>query len=294
MQKKNESKRQQARHLLKTADLALALSLEAIRGELGAFDARLHEEGRPYLGQIDCAANVRRLTDGSLCLTEAGREAFGGDSGPRVQDAISFRAAPQTHGGVRDMIGRLDEILDGNGPGLLLTLSLDTASIALADLATISERRSFRLNDSGLSYGLPSNLAASSSGVNHGFPVLQAVATALTAEAKRLAVPSAALGLSGETALIASWERLGEIADLLEGVLTVEILMACQAMDLVFAKAPELQAGHGTTEALRRLRKKVPFASCDRFFRDDLEKTQQLVARGDLLDAAEAAVGGLD
>jgi histidine ammonia-lyase len=294
LQEKNESKRQQARHLLKTADLALALSLEAIRGELGAFDARLHEEGRPYLGQIDCAANVRRLTDGSLCLTDAGREAFGGDSGPRVQDAISFRAAPQTHGGVRDMIDRLDEILDGNEPDLLLTLSLDTASIALADLATISERRSFRLNDNGLSYGLPSNLAASSSGVNHGFPVLQAVATALTAEAKRLAVPSAALGLSGKTALFASWERLGEIADLLEGVLTVEILMACQAMDLVFAKAPHLQTGRGTTQALRRLRKNVPFASCDRFFRDDLEKTQQLVARGDLLDAAEAAIGGLD
>jgi histidine ammonia-lyase len=270
------------------------MSLEAIRGETGAFDARLHEEGRPYPGQIASARNVKRLLEGSACVTDEGRLAYGGDHGPRVQDAISFRSAPQTHGGARDMASRLcqvaEQIRTGNSTSLLLLeLSLDTSCVALADLGTISERRSFRLNDSSLSMGLPMNLTASSSGVNHGFPVLQAVASALVGEMKRLAVPGAALGISGSVAFDLATERLRKSLDLMDGVLAVEIMMAAQGMDLVVRKVPDLTFGRGTGAAHLTLRRKVPFAEKDRFFRDDMESTQALVREGQLVVAAEKA-----
>lgn len=281
-----------------TADLALAMSLEAIRGETGAFDARLHEQGRPFPGQIISARNVRNLLEGSSCVTDHGREAFGGDHGPRVQDAISFRAAPQTHGGIRDMVARIGEVVRETPPDRpanprLMELSLDTAAVALTDLGTISERRSFRLNDSGLSMGLPMNLAAAASGVNHGFPVLQAVASALVGEMKRLAVPCAALGVSDSVAMDLAVERMTEILEMLDGVLAVEIMMAAQGMDLVLQKAPVLRWGRGTEAAHRRFRQRVPFAERDRFFRADLKSTQDLVRSGQILAAAEDAVGKL-
>ena len=188
------------------------------------------------------------------------------------------------------MVARLTQVADRirNGHSrslLLLELALDTVSIALADLGTISERRSFRLNDSTLSMGLPMNLAASSSGVNHGLPVLQAVASALVGEMKRLAVPSAALCVSGTTASDFAVERMMKILDLMDGVLTVEIMMAAQGMDLVLRQAPELTWGRGTAAAHQRLRKAVPFAEKDRFFRADLESARALVRSGQLLEA---------
>ena len=89
--------------LLKYADLALSMNLEAIRGEQGAFDDRLHSLARPFPGQIASAANVRRLLADSQATTDEGRFAYGYDTAPRVQDAICLRAAPQTHGGARDV-----------------------------------------------------------------------------------------------------------------------------------------------------------------------------------------------
>lgn len=279
---------------LKTADLALSLSLEAIRGETGAFDARLHEEGRPYPGQISSAANVRTLLRGSSCVTDKGRLAYGGDHGARVQDAISFRAAAQTHGGAWDMASRLLEVTKRKEKNqTLLELSMDTANIALADLGTISERRSFRLNDSVLSMGLPMNLAAGESGFNHGFPVLQAVASALVADMKRLAVPCSALGISGDEALKLSTDRFKETLELMDGVLAVEIMMAAQGIDLVLLKAPDLILGTGTGTALKSIRQEVPFAESDHFFRKDLEATNVMVETGKLLKEVEIVTGEL-
>ncbi|MDE7220854.1 MAG: aromatic amino acid ammonia-lyase [Oscillospiraceae bacterium] len=143
--------------LLRCADLAVSMNLETIRGELGAFDGRLHRLACPYPGQIDCAENVRRLTEGSDMTSDKGRFAFGYDKAPRAQDAICVRATPQTHGGVRDVFSfarkQIEaDITEGELSMARTELALSALLTALAD---ISERRAFRLNDTHLSYGLP-------------------------------------------------------------------------------------------------------------------------------------------
>lgn len=189
----------EASRLTKTADICVAMQLEAIRGETGAFDRRLHELGRPYASQIEVAENIRRIIGDSEFTTERGREAYGGDNGPRCQDAISIRAVPQTHGGVRDTVKWLKEQLSHeintiSGPvNPLLGYLLDMLTVGLIDLGNISERRSFRLLDSKMSYGLPMNLVGVNPGFNHGFPVIQASAAGILGEMKLLAVPATLL-----------------------------------------------------------------------------------------------------
>ena len=166
-----------AHEYMKVADVVTALNLEAIRGELGAFDDRLSSIARPFRGQIDCAANVRALVSGSRMTTDEGRYAFGYDTHPRVQDAICVRATPQTHGGARDVCYFAEEsvekaVFDG-GSRYGVEYALDGLETAVSDMAHICERRTFRLNDSRLSYGLPMNLTHGATGLNHGFPVVQ-------------------------------------------------------------------------------------------------------------------------
>ena len=191
----------EAEKLAKTADICVAMNLEAIRGETGAFDKRLHELGRPFPNQIISAENIRRVIEGSGFTTEKARIAYGGDHGPRCQDAICIRAVPQTHGGVRDTIEWLkknlqSEINSGSHRiNPIIGYSMDLMIIALTDLGNISERRSFRLTDTNLTYGLPMNLVGENPGFNHGFPVIQAAATAILGELKLLSMPCASYSM---------------------------------------------------------------------------------------------------
>ncbi|HEM62654.1 MAG TPA: aromatic amino acid lyase, partial [Chloroflexi bacterium] len=199
-----------ARQLLANAEIALALSLEAMRGELAAFDPRIHE-ARPHHGQGTTADIVRRLTTGSQRCTEAARQVALPDEGrlpaqtiaARVQDAYSLRCAPQVHGPVREALAYVDQTLareinsatdnplifegeqgyevlsGGNFHGQYLAQAMDLLAMVVTDLGSISERRTYRLLDPTMSYGLPSNLVAQLPGLNTGYSIAHCSMAAL-------------------------------------------------------------------------------------------------------------------
>jgi histidine ammonia-lyase len=295
----------EATRLTKTADICVAMQLEAIRGETGAFDRRLHELGRPYVSQIEVAENVRRIISDSEFTTERGRETYGGDNGPRCQDAISIRAVPQTHGGVRDTVRWLKEqlgndintIAEKTNP--LLGYLLDLLIVGLIDLGNISERRSFRLLDSKMSYGLPMNLVGVNPGFNHGFPVIQAAATGILAEMKLLALPNTAFSKIDHitkkyvcTTLESSLKVMDAIS-LLNKVLGIEMYMAAQGMDLAKAKLADFEFGVGSKEALHVFRTFVQTVKVNCFASPDMVTAEKVVTDGIVLQAVEDIVGNL-
>ena len=287
-----------ARAALKNADIAVSMNLEAIRGELGAFDRRLHELARPYPGQIESAENVRRITAGSQLTTDAGRYAFGYDKKPRVQDAICVRATPQTHGGARDIFHWCEaQVLadwNGNSSSLYRTeYAMDVLATALADLAHISERRSFRLNDTRLSYGLPMNLVPDELGINYGFPIVQSTQAAETAELKLLTLPSAAIKRENKSYAYYAVCKMFELIMKLNRVMAVEMLMSAQGLDIVHAKIPDFAFGAGTEAAYKRLRQDISMMDENRFVAPDMIRAEKLVSGRAILEAVEAAVGEL-
>ena len=282
---------------LKVADIAAALNLEAIRGETGAFDDRLSSIARPFQGQIDCAYNVRALVAGSQMTTDEGRYAFGFDTHPRVQDAICVRATPQTHGGARDVCYFAEKITEeaaACGASLYgVEYALDGLCTAAADIAHISERRTFRLNDSRLSYGLPMNLTHGDTGINHGFPVVQSNQAAFVAEAKLLTLPSAVVKERGECAAYYSSVKMLRALSMLSKVLAIELLMAAQGMDIVKDKIGALSFGRGTQAVWRKMRETISVMLSNRFVSPDMNEAERLITSGEILKAAEAAAGGL-
>ena len=190
-----------AEDLAKTADIAAALSIEALHGVPYAFDARTHAL-RAHRGQGRVAENIRRLIEGSEIIE---KHRFG-----RVQDAYSLRCVPQVHGATRDALEYVRRTLEteinsvtdnpiiftedgvaisgGNFHGQPLALAMDFFGIAVAELASISERRQARLVDTSLS-GLPPFLVEDS-GLNSGFMIAQYTSAALVSENKVLAHPS--------------------------------------------------------------------------------------------------------
>ena len=191
------------RRLAQAADIACALSLEALQGSRASFLPEIHEL-RPLEGQRAAAANILRLLEGSAIL-EAHRWC------DKVQDAYSLRCAPQVHGASRDLLAyaeatvavelnaatdnplvfvELDELVsNGNFHGQPLAFALDATAMALAELASISERRVERLTNPSLSDGLPAFLTHDG-GLNSGFMIPQYVAAALVSENKVLCHPA--------------------------------------------------------------------------------------------------------
>ena len=285
--------------LLKYADLALAMNLEAVRGETGAFDDRLHSIARPFPGQIACANNVRRLLAGSKATTDEGRYAYGYDTAPRVQDAICLRAAPQTHGGSRDMYIFAhkqveQDIAEHSASMPRAELAITGLLTALADLAHISERRTFRLNNSSLSYGLPMNLVIGEVGINHGYPVVQATQAVSVAELKLLTMPAQNIRVGSESIAYFNICKLLKLINFTEHVFAVEVLMSGQGMDIVARKVPNITFGTGTTAAHRCLRERVTVLEKNRFMLPDMMAALELLQQGTLLSAAESAVGTLE
>ena len=295
-----------ARRLLGTADTAVAMHLEAVRGELGAFDDRLHSLGRPYPGQITAARNVRTLLAGSEFTTERGRESFGGDHGARVQDAISLRAVPQTHGAVRDALSRFQRGLDravaagGSDAGTEYALLHELLGTALIDLANISQHRSYRLLDSRATYGLPMNLMGENAGYNHGFPIVHTSAIAILAEMKLHAPRSfATQRVDQVTGRVRSFsfqaaQRTLLLLDYLQKVLSIEVFMSAQAMDLAERVLTGWRFGAGTAAAHAAVRGAVPYIAENRFASDDMTAVEALMATGALSAAVTGKVGSLD
>src|SRR5439155_24598303 len=179
------------------ADVAGAMSLEALKGTPAAFDLRLHD-ARPHPGQKAVAEHLLSLMEGSEI-----RHSHVADD-PRVQDAYSLRCMPQVHGAVRDALLHCEQVLliesasatdnplvfaesgevisGGNFHGAPLALALDYAAIAITDLMNISERRIDRLVNPDTSEGLPAFLAAHA-GTHSGFMILHVASVALLHEA---------------------------------------------------------------------------------------------------------------
>ncbi|MBU0955960.1 MAG: histidine ammonia-lyase [Spirochaetes bacterium] len=297
--------------LARTADLAAALTVQALRGITDAFDARVHEVRRQS-GQIDCAANMRGLLEGSFSTTRQGEE--------RVQDAYALRCIPQIHGASRDAIDYVyttvsrevnavtdnplifenpddpsggDIISGGNFHGQPIALAMDFLGIAAAEFANVSERRIERLVNPALSNGLPAFLVREG-GLNSGFMIIQYTAASLVSENKVLAhpasvdsIPSSANQEDHVSMGTIAARKAREIIDNARTVVSLELLAACQAIDLQDSAASLSPA---TAAAYRVIRSVVPMVQKDRLMYPDIEAVRHLVADGAILRAAEDAL----
>jgi histidine ammonia-lyase len=242
-----------ARRLLDVADLACAMSVEALLGSARPFEARIHEL-RPHPGQRESAARIAAAIAGS----EIGRS-HRDDFSHAVQDAYSLRCAPQVHGAARDVMTHVDGVLStelgavvdnpivfpetgdvvsgGNFHGQPLAFALDFAAIAMTEIASISERRTDRILDPDRSSGLTPFLA-SRPGLNSGYMIAQYTAAALVAENRVFAHPASvdSVPTSGlqEDHVSMGWgagRKLGSILDNTLHVLAVEMLCAAEGID---------------------------------------------------------------
>jgi histidine ammonia-lyase len=296
--------------LLSVADLTAAMSVEALLGTDRAFAEDLISL-RPQPGQAESAANMRRLLDGSP-IVASHRE-----DDPRVQDAYSLRCAPQVNGAARDALAYADRVAKvelrsaidnpmvlpdgrvescGNFHGAPLALACDLLAMAVADAGAIAERRTDRLLDAGRSEGLPPFLAEDP-GVDSGLMIAQYTQAAMVAENRRLASPAGVDSLPTsamqEDHVSMGWgaaRKLRTALVNLRRVLAVEAACAARGLEL---RAP-LEPGAGTAAVLAAIRSAgVPGPGADRHVAPELESVERLVASGELVRAAEDAIGDL-
>jgi histidine ammonia-lyase len=287
-----------------TADVAAALSLDALRGSPAAFDARIAKV-RPHAGQAVTARNIERLNRGSE-IRESHRSPA---KDPRVQDPYSLRCAPQVHGAVRDAVAQIrativielnsatdnplvfvntgadsgEVISGGNFHGQPLAMAADQMAIALATLGGISERRIEQMTNPQTSQ-LPAFLVAEA-GLNSGFMIVQVTAAALASEMKALAaphsvdsIPTSANQEDYVSMGMGAARRLALMLANLRNILAIEALAACQGIDLL---AP-LRPGPETRKAydvVRSLSKKV---DADRSLAPDIEAVAGAIEAGKL------------
>ncbi|MDB5309991.1 MAG: hutH [Gemmataceae bacterium] len=287
-------------------DLAAAMSLEALQGSIRPFDPRVYAV-RPHPGHGVVAANVRALLAASEIL-ESHRHCG------KVQDPYCLRCVPQVHGASRDALAYATGVLEteingvtdnplvfddgdviscGNFHGQPVALALDFAAIALAEFASISERRIYLLLEGH--DGLP-RLLMRETGLNSGFMIPQYTAAALVSENKVLCHPASvdsiptSLGQEDHVSMgsIAALKLL-QVFRNVETVLAIEVLTAAQALDY---RLP-LRPGRGVEVAHLFVRRNVPHREADYLFQDDLARVFELVRGTGLLDAVRDAGVGL-
>jgi histidine ammonia-lyase len=297
-----------AERLITLADVAGAMTLEALRGSQVPFDERL-QAVRPHPGQAASARNLRvLLQDSEVMLSHK-------DCG-KIQDSYTLRCMPQVHGGARDALTFVRETLSrelnaatdnplifansgdilpgGNFHGHPVGLALDFLAVALTGLCGITERRIERLVNPQLSE-LPPFLVKAS-GLHSGFMVAQISAASLVSEAKLLASPATVDSIptsgSKEDFVSMGWlaaVKASQIVELLAAVLTLEFLCAAQGLDFL----RPLNPGRGVRRAYEVLRSHVTHLDQDRVLRQDFDRVLPLLLDGTLLNAVEAAVGPL-
>jgi histidine ammonia-lyase len=299
-----------ARDLAKAADISAAMTIEAILATDRAFDERL-QRLRPHPGQVASASNLRTLLKGSEIL--ASHRA----SPHLVQDAYSLRCAPQVHGAFRDSLTHAVTVLEtemgsvsdnpvvfadtgevlsgGNFHGMPVALALDGLAAATVALASISERRLYRLLDPATNNGLPAFLVKRS-GMNSGYMIVQYTAASVVSESKSLAHPASVDSIPSSAGqedhvsmgMIAARHARDCVANA-EIVVALEAMAAAQGLDL---RAP-LRPGAGVAAAAAAVREAVPFLEGDRQLKPDIDDAIELVQSGALVDAVEAVVGAL-
>jgi histidine ammonia-lyase len=289
--------------LLDTVDAVTAATIDAMRGNLAAFEDRVHAL-RPLNGQRRSAANVRAALEGSTRTAGLGS--------PRLQDAYSLRCAAQVHGAAREgfrffselVTADLNAVTDnplvfedpaevvsaGNFHGQSLALAFDTLRLTLADLASISERRTFRLLSPSLNGRLPAFLT-NDAGASSGYMVIQYTAAALVAELRALAHPVSVDSIStsdnqedhvsmGMTAALMAMDAV----ERLEKVIAIELLCAVQAID-----CDPGDPGVVVAQLHREVRARVPMLVEDRPPADDLTAALPLISEGTVAALLRAA-----
>jgi len=298
-----------ARRLAATADLACALSLEALQGSRASFLPAVHR-ARPLKGQVESADNIWRLLDGSAII-ESHRWC------DKVQDAYALRCAPQVHGACRDLLGYVEttvsvelnaatdnplvlvaeeEIVSaGNFHGQPLAFALDALAMAVAELASISERRIERLVNPALSEGLPPFLVEEG-GLNSGFMIPQYVAAALVSENKVLAHPASVDSIptsAGQEDHVSMGNAAGlkalRVLDNAERTLAIELLAGAQAIEFL---AP-LKPGRGVSAVHDAVRSVSARLVEDRSLSEDIERAAGAIRSGAVIAAAVREVGAL-
>ncbi|NRQ32788.1 aromatic amino acid lyase [Nonomuraea sp. NN258] len=301
------------------AEGAFALFLEATRAERGSLDGRTHAE-RHIPEENAIAARLRALVAGSGWMTEEGRKRLDpANYHPRVQDAVSVRAAPHIMAGLRKVLGdarttlireansstsnplvfrRKDGkghefVMGGNWDGSIMGHTADTLNAEIADLGVLSQELSARLLSPSWSYGLPANLAGGAVGLNSGLVQVQTVATALVPEMQIRATPAGTLSRPAKngqedhnTMAMASVRNLHANLDRLETVLAVQFLMSAQGIDLIAARMRPLPLGVGTRYLHAQFRRYVRPLGDDRYLTPDLLRATWLVRNNRLLPPA--------
>jgi histidine ammonia-lyase len=298
-----------ARRLAKVADMACALSLEALQGSRTSFLPQIHEL-RALRGQATAAANVLALLEGSAII-ESHRWC------DKVQDAYSLRCAPQVHGASRDLLEYVDYtvstelnaatdnplvlvadgllVSNGNFHGQPLAFALDALAMAVAELANISERRVERLVNPNLSDGLPAFLIAQG-GLNSGFMIPQYVAASLVSENKVLCHPASVDSIPtsagqedhvsmGNASALKALQVLGNC----ERVLAIELLAGAQGVEFL---AP-LDPGAGVAAVHRFVRSLSPRLVDDRSLSAEIDSVAAAIRDGSAVEAVEGEVGAL-
>jgi histidine ammonia-lyase len=299
-----------AERLVRTADVTAAMSVEAALGSDRVFDERLARL-RPHPGVVASASNLRRLLAGSA-IVASHRE-----SAHLVQDAYSLRCAPQVNGAARATVGFVRDVLEieanavtdnpivlpeddevlsgGNFHGQPVAVALDGLAAAIVSLASIAERRLYRLLDPARNNGLPAFLVAES-GLNSGLMLAQYTAASLVSECRSLAHPASVDSIESSAGQedhvsmgMTAARHARDVVANAEVVVAIEALVAAQALDL---RAP-LQPAPGTRAGREAIRSRVGFLQADRELGTDLDAAVDLVRSGALLGAAEARVGSL-
>jgi histidine ammonia-lyase len=299
-----------ARALAKGADVAAAMTVEAVLGTDRSFDERIHRL-RPHPGQSASAANLRKL------LAESQIVASHRESEHLVQDAYSLRCAPQVHGAFRDVLAFAEGVLTiemssvsdnpivlddgevisgGNFHGQPVAVALDALAAATVGVASISERRLYRLLDPANNNGLPAFLVEQA-GLNSGFMLVQYTAASLVSECKSLAHPAAvdsipsSAGQEDHVSMgMTSARHARDIVADAEVVIALEALAAALGLEL---RKP-LRPAAATAAALACVRDVVPFLEADRALKPDIDAVVELIQSGEFVEAAEQSVGSLE
>ena len=296
-------------NLMKHLDIAGALTLETQNGITCAFDPKIHEV-RGHKGQIDTAENYRKILENSKNTTKQGEV--------RTQDPYTLRCIPQIHGASKDALEYVknkvetemeavtdnpiifcetDQVISGgNFHGQPMALPFDFLGIAISEMANVSERRIERLVNPALNNGLPAFLVKKG-GVNSGFMIVQYSAASLVSENKVLAhpasvdsIPSSANQEDHVSMGTIAARKAGEILKNARNVIAMELLSACQGVDL---RENADKLGNGTKKAYEEIRKAVSYYDKDRVMHIDINAIEELIKSNKIVEAVEKELGKL-
>jgi len=295
--------------LSKTADIACSLTVEALHGITCAYDHKVHDV-RGHIGQINTAKNLLKILEDSKMTTKQGDM--------RVQDPYVLRCAPQIHGASKDAFNFIkekveieinavtdnpvifpeeDEVISGgNFHGQPMALPMDFLGIALSEIGNVSERRLERLVNPNLNCNLPAFLTKDG-GINSGFMIVQYSAASLVSENKILAhpasvdsIPSSANQEDHVSMGTIAARKAREILENSKKVVAMEIMAACQAIDL----RENGVIGKGSQEAYNVVRKHVTKLKEDRIMYVDINKIESIITNENILDSVEKMIGQLN